>query len=142
MDWSSIQWLGVLAAWFVSFVSAFNWFSQKMFFNTWWKAMRKPESEQPGDGQNMGLVFGLTALSGIGQSVILALVLNLAKRALGTEVSISQGLTIGLLIGLATAGAALGHRLFAGHGFKVWAIEVSNDVLNWALMGVILSFWY
>jgi hypothetical protein len=142
MHVASIEWLGVLAAWFISFLSAFNWFSQKMFFNTWWKAMGKPESQQPGDGQNMGLVFGVTVLSGIGQAVILALVLDVLARALGTGVSVTQGLVTGLVIGLATAGAALGHRLFAGDGFKVWLIEVSNDVLNWALMGVVLSFWY
>jgi len=45
----------------------------------------------------------------------------------------------GLLIGLVIATAALGHRLFGGHGFKVWMIEVGNDVLNCVIIGAILG---
>jgi len=33
----------------------------------------------------------------------------------------------------------LGHRLFGGHGYRVWLIEAGNDVLNWTIAGSILS---
>ncbi|NCA13992.1 MAG: hypothetical protein EBS89_07635 [Proteobacteria bacterium] len=38
------------------------------------------------------------------------------------------------------AAAPLGHRLFGGHGFGVWALEVGNDVINCVLMGGILTY--
>lgn len=33
------------------------------------------------------------------------------------------------------------NKLFAGHGLKVWAIEVGNHLVNLVLFGVILGAW-
>jgi len=33
------------------------------------------------------------------------------------------------------------NKLFAGHGFKVWAIEVGNHLLNFVLFGALLGVW-
>ena len=33
------------------------------------------------------------------------------------------------------------NKLFAGHGLKVWAIEVGNHLLNFLLFGAILGAW-
>ncbi|MEY4400999.1 MAG: hypothetical protein RL072_864, partial [Actinomycetota bacterium] len=30
-------------------------------------------------------------------------------------------------------------RLFGGFGFRVWLVEVGNDILNWAVIGLLLS---
>ncbi|NBT94097.1 MAG: hypothetical protein EBT47_03610 [Chloroflexi bacterium] len=49
---------------------------------------------------------------------------------------------VGLVAGVGfTATAPLGHRLFGGHGFGVWALEVGNDILNCVLMGGILAYF-
>jgi hypothetical protein len=48
------------------------------------------------------------------------------------------GALLGLLIG---GGASLSHRMFAGQGFKVWALEVGNDVVALAAVGAILAAW-
>lgn len=45
----------------------------------------------------------------------------------------------GLIAGLLVAAASLGHRLFAGHGYRVWLIEVGNDVVNCVIAGAILG---
>jgi hypothetical protein len=39
------------------------------------------------------------------------------------------------------APTSLANKLFAGHGFKVWAIEVGNHLLNFLLFGAILGAW-
>ena len=33
------------------------------------------------------------------------------------------------------------NKLFAGHGLKVWAIEVGNHLVNFILFGAILGAW-
>ena len=55
--------------------------------------------------------------------------------------AVGGGLT-GLLIGIGLrAASSLGHRLFAGAGFRVWLIEVGSDVVNLTIMGIILGAW-
>ena len=34
------------------------------------------------------------------------------------------------------------NKLFAGQGFKVWAIEAGNHLLNFLLFGAILGAWH
>ncbi|MFM2106455.1 MAG: hypothetical protein RL338_1487 [Chloroflexota bacterium] len=141
MDLGSIEWLGVLVATVVVFVSGLAWFSPRAFFPVWWRAMGKGD-ETPGSGGGpMALVFGLTLVAIVAQVTAIALVIQAAAGSAG-DVDLATGLGIGLVVGIAVAGASLGHRLFAGHGVRVWAIEVGNDVLNLALAGAILSFWY
>jgi uncharacterized protein YebE (UPF0316 family) len=89
----------------------------------------------------MAVTFGLTLVGIIVQAVLLALILDLVDRATG-RVTLASGLGTGLIVGLGAAFMSLGHRLFAGHGIKVWLIEVGNDVLNFVIMGAILSFFY
>ena len=72
----------------------------------------------------------------------LALVLGLVRDAGLGEIDPLTGLLAGLVVGIAVAAASLPHRLFAGHGIRVWALEIGNDLLNFALMGLILSAWY
>ena len=45
---------------------------------------------------------------------------------------------IGLVIG---GGTSLSHRMFAGQGFKIWALEVGNDVVALAGAGAILTLF-
>jgi hypothetical protein len=53
-----------------------------------------------------------------------------------------DGGLVGLLLGIGLAAASsLSHRLFAGQNFKVWAIEVSSDVVNLTIMGLIIGAW-
>ena len=43
MDFSSINWLAVVACVVVSMVSGALWYSPKVFFNIWWKGIGKTE---------------------------------------------------------------------------------------------------
>ena len=71
------------------------------------------------------------------QGVIMSVVLGTVTH--GADASLGTGLSVGLVTGLAVILPALGHRLFAGHTVKVWAIECGNDLLNFILMGAVLS---
>jgi hypothetical protein len=70
-----------------------------------------------------------------------ALVLKLEELA-GFTVNAGTGLQVGLLLGVFVAAAAsLSHRLFAGHGYRVWLLEVGNDIAAVVVMSLILSVW-
>ena len=137
MSLSDIHWIAVFVSALVAIASGAIWFGPKTFYPAWSKAMGRSETEVPGAGMNMGIVFGSTFLAQFFQALGLALVITMLKEPTG-----AKGAVVGLVVGIFIAAASsLGHRLFGGQGFKVWALEVSNDVLNLVLMGIILGAW-
>lgn len=141
MDIGSINWIAVLAAALVNFIAGFIWFSPIGFYPAWWRAIGRDPSQEPGQGQNMGMIFGLTTIGVFVQAIFLALIIGVVNTANGA-VSLTDGIVAGLVVGVIGAAASLSHRLFSGQGLKVWIIEVASDVLNAVLMGVVFSFFY
>ena len=140
MELIQINWLAVLLAFVANFFVGFVYFSPKVAFPAWWKAMGK--EGKPGEGDNMGVVFGLTAVAGAVVSVAMAVLFSLIAAGAG-DIPVLNGVGLGVLIGLGmVAATALTHRLFAGHGLKVWALEAGGDVLSYATIGLVLSFFY
>jgi hypothetical protein len=92
----------------------------------------------------MGAVFGLTILGSVISALTLCWVLQAALAVYSTaDASLVFGAVTGAALGVGIAAAtSLGHRLFAGQGLVVWAIEVGGDILGLTLMGVVLSFFY
>lgn len=137
MGFGTVSWTGIIAAALACWVSGFVWFGPKTLFPVWWRAMGKGQDETPGAGQHMGLVFGLITVSAFIQSYLVAGVTETVGG--GSPISITTGVTVGLVLGTLVALPALGHRLFAGHGLFVWVLECGNDVLNFVLMGLVYS---
>lgn len=135
MVFSEIAWTAVLISALIGIASGAIWFGPRTFYPVWWKAMGRSEDQIPGAGLSMAIVFGSTFISQFVQATALAFVLT-GMDGLNAASGFFGGLVIG--IGIAAA-SSLGHRLFGGHGFKVWAIEVGNDVLNLALMGLVIG---
>lgn len=127
---------GIALAALATFVSGFIWFGPKTFFPVWWKAMGHSAPLDP-KTFNMGKVFGGTLVGVIAQAFVCDVILT-GVRAGQPSLSIGQGAAWGFHLGLVAAAASLSHRLFAGHGFTAWILEVGNDVLNFTLMGAIL----
>ena len=72
------------------------------------------------------------------QTIVLEVILDAFRNDAGYLGTLA-GAGWGLLVGAVISAVALGHRLFGGHGFKVWMIEVGNDVLNCVIIGAILG---
>jgi hypothetical protein len=77
MDLGSINWLAVLLATLVSFVSGFIWFGPKTFYPVWWKALGKSPNTEPGSQQSMAVVFGSITVALFVQSLVFSIVLCL-----------------------------------------------------------------
>ena len=90
----------------------------------------------------MAVVFGSTFVAQFVQAFAVAIVVAMQADRGNNQLGAFDGLFIGLLLGVGIAAAAsLTHRLFAGQSFKVWAIEVGNDIVSLTVMSVIIALW-
>ena len=141
MDFSSINWLAVVACVVVSMVSGSLWYNPKTFFPIWWKGIGKPEGSVPGM-ENMGMTWTLTVLASFVQAVFMSLMVTAMGSMTPGGATLASGATTGLMLWLGfVAPTYLVNKLFAGHGLKVWAIEVGNHLVNFILFGAILGAW-
>jgi len=139
MDFGSINWLAVIACVIVSFVVGFVYFSPKVFFDMWWKALGK--SGQP-DMSSMGMTWGLTTLASIVLAISMAFVVPALAGGMTGGMNAGSGALTGFMLWLPfQAATSLSNRLFAQQGLKVWAIEAGNHLIVMVLMGTILGAW-
>lgn len=135
MSLVGLNWLAVFAGFLTSFIFSFFWFSERAFFPIWWKALGKG-SATPGSGASPLVMFGGTIIGIFLQVLTLAVVLNTLQQFI--TLNVWDGAWIGFCIGGGIAAcASLSHRLFAGQGPLVWAIEIGSDVLSLTLVGAI-----
>jgi hypothetical protein len=140
MELGQLNFLAILVAALVANIIGAVWFSPKAFFPVWWKLIGKRPDESPGS-ENMAYVFGMTFLGVLGYTFGLALVLEVITVAHGS-LDVGTGALVGAMLGLLIGGgASLSHRMFAGQGFKVWLVEIGNDVVALAVVGAILAAW-
>lgn len=135
MQIGSINWLAVVACFIVSFVNGNFWYNPRTFFPAWWKVVGGGRTT-PGM-ENMGMTWGLTAFASLVQAVAMAIMVN----ALDVNGALGGAMLGGMLWLGFIAPTYLVNKLFAGHGFKVWAIEVGNHLVNFLLFGAILAAW-
>ena len=140
MDFSSINWLAVIVCVVISMISGSIWYNPKTFFPAWWKGIGKSDSDAPGM-QNMGVTWGLTVLASFVQAVAMSFMVT-AMGSLSGGVTLTSGALAGFMLWLGfIAPTYLVNKLFAGHGLKVWGIEVGNHLVNFVLFGAILGAW-
>lgn len=143
MDLSVVNWWAVLVCVLVSMISGSLWYSPKTFFPAWWEGVRQSESQTPGMA-NMGPVWGLVVLSSFVQALAMAFMVPAMGSLMSAGVATAaNGAMTGFMLWLGfIAPTYLVNKLFAGQGFKIWAIEVGNHLINFILFGIILGSWH
>lgn len=137
MDFSNVNWLAVVVCVVVAMISGFIWYHPAVFFKPWWRGIGK-EGMETGNPNPMIYVF--TILAAFVEAVSVALLLNVMD-VMGSN-TVAGGLGAGFMLWLGfVAPTNLVNKLFAGHGFTVWAIEAGNHLLNLLLFGAILAVW-
>ena len=137
---TQLNWLAILVAFVAAFIAGAIWFGPKTFFPMWWRAMGKDPNNMQFTG-NMAVIFASTAVAAFVEAIAVATVIYFVAAA-NPHFGLLDGGLVGFLLGAGLAAASsLSHRLFAGNGFKVWAIEVSSDVVNLTIMGLIIGAW-
>jgi uncharacterized protein DUF1761 len=141
MDFSSINWLAVIACVVASMIIGSIWFSPKTFFPAWWQAIGKTGEPSPG-GQNMGMLWGLTILASFVQAIFMSLMVNAMGSMTEGGATLASGAMAGFLLWLGfVAPSSLTNKLFANQP-KAWLIEVTNHLITFVVMGAIVGAWH
>jgi len=134
MDMSNVNWLAVVVCVIVAMISGFIWYHPAVFYKPWWHGIGKEGTET---GNPNPVIYVFTILAAFVEAVSVSFMLS----AMGSN-TVSLGLGAGFMIWLGfVAPTNLVNKLFAGHGFKVWAIESGNHLVNLLLFGAILAAW-
>ncbi len=137
MTFPTLNWVAVGICLVLGVLSGSLWFNPKTFFPMWWRAIGKSDQDQPGNGQHMGLVFGLTFVATGVQALGIAIILGLVFP---TGYSMLQAIMGAIIVWAgAIAPTALVNTLFAGHQLRAWVITTSNHLLNCCLFALVLA---
>lgn len=140
MTFSDLNLLGVIVAFFVSFISGAIWFGPKTFYPIWMKAKGNATGQLTTSQNKPVLLFGGTILGVLIQTLTLAVIINSLGKNI--EVGVLDGAGVGFALGVGISMfSSLSHRLFGGESLKVWVIETANDALNLTIAGAIIAFF-
>jgi hypothetical protein len=135
LDFSSLNWLAILAVAALGFVLGGLYYSPLLFANAWMRELGKKPEDFQGAGAAFPFVLAfVTAL--VTATVIGALVHSLDVTTL------FAGAALGLLCGLGFVSAStFSDFAFCRFSMKLAAIQSGYRVLYCVLMGAILAVW-
>ena len=141
MTFANLNLTGTLIAFGFSFISGAIWFGPKTFYPIWMRA-RGVSSGQLSANQNKPiLLFGGTIIGLLIQILALGIIISTIQEG-RQNFSTIDGALVGLILGVGIAAfASLSHRLFGGESIKVWLIETTNDSINLAVAGAIITYF-
>ena len=140
MTFSDLNLVGVVVAFFVSFISGAVWFGPKTFYPVWMKAKGNSTGQLTSSQNKPVLLFGGTILGVLIQTLTLGLIINSLGK--NVDIGILEGAGIGFALGVGISMfSSLSHRLFGGETLKVWVIETANDAINLTVAGAIIAFF-
>ena len=140
MTFSDLNLVGVVVAFFISFISGAIWFGPKTFYPVWMKAKGNATGQLTSSQNKPVLVFGGTILGVLIQTLTLGLIMNSLGK--NVDIGILDGAGIGFALGVGISMfSSLSHRLFGGESLKVWVIETANDAINLTIAGAIIAFF-
>ena len=141
MTFSGMNFVGILIAVVVSFISGGIWFGPKTFYPIWMKARGHSTGEMETNQNKAGVMFGATFVALLIQVLTLGLIITSLQKH-QSNIGILDGAGIGFALGVGISMfSSLSHRLFAGESFKVWIIETTNDAINLTIAGAIIAFF-
>ena len=141
MTFTGLNFVGVLIAFVVSFVSGGIWFGPKTFYPIWMKAKGIASGELTFNQNKPVLLFGSTIIGVFIQTLTLGVIITSLQKH-NPNLGILDGAGIGFALGVGIGMfASLSHRLFGGDSLKVWIIETANDAINLTVAGAIIAFF-
>ena len=141
MTFTGLNLLGVILAFFFSFISGAIWFGPKTFYPVWMRARGNASGQLTTSQNKPVLLFGGTIIGVLIQTLAVALVVTSLGHN-NTNFGVSDGALVGFALGVGIAMfASLSHRLFGGENLKVWIIETANDAINLTIAGAIVAYF-
>ncbi len=142
MDFSSINWLAVIACVVVAMVVGSIWFGPKTFYPMWLKAIGKSENHDPGAGMSMALMWPLVIIAALVEAIFMALMVHAMGSMTPGGATLASGALAGFFLWLGfVATTSLTNKLFANQ-LKAWVLEMGSHLITMVLMGAILGAWH
>jgi hypothetical protein len=141
MTFTGLNLLGVILAFFFSFISGAIWFGPKTFYPVWMRARGNATGQLTTSQNKPALLFGGTIIGVLIQTLAVALVVTSLGHN-NANFGVSDGALVGFALGVGIAMfASLSHRLFGGENIKVWIIETANDAINLTIAGAVIAYF-
>ncbi|WP_219833968.1 DUF1761 domain-containing protein [Paenibacillus sp. R14(2021)] len=130
LDFGAIHYWGILVATVVTMVLGFLWYSPVLFGKAWAKQVGLNMADMSG-GAMTYVLTAATALIGV-------FLLGLLMTVDGGQ-SVSSGLLLGLIIGLAIAVKIGMNYLFEGRKLSLYFITIGYHLTSYLLSGLIIG---
>ena len=141
MTFSEINFIGILVASVITFISGGIWFGPKTFYPIWMKERGIASGQLTANQNKPALLFGGTLIAIFIQMITLGAIIS-SLQANNPDFSVASGALVGLALGVGVSMfSSLSHRLFGGESLKVWIIETANDAINYTIAGAVIAFF-
>ncbi len=141
MTFSEINFIGILVAGVITFISGGIWFGPKTFYPIWMKERGIASGQLTSNQNKPALLFGGTLIAIVIQMITLGAIIS-SLQANNPDFSAASGALVGLALGVGVSMfSSLSHRLFGGENLKVWIIETANDAINYTIAGAVIAFF-
>ena len=149
MDFSTLNWAAIAVVSVLGILIGSVWFGPKTFYPVWMKfqGRKVPTERVEMSGGATAAMFGGAYLGALVQVATLAVFIFVARQV-DPAFGATQGALAGALLGFGIgAAASLSHRLFAqsnykiADAYKVWLIEVGQDIVALTVAGLIIGAW-
>ena len=138
MSLPNVDYPAVLVSGAAIFLLGGVWYSKLLFARPWVALMGKTEEEMRANAGSPALMFLIAFLCGVVSAYVLAAFLNHHQPP-----SVARGARIGAACWLGfTAPPSLATAVFSATPKRLWAINVSYDLVAYVLAGMILSYWH
>ena len=130
MDLSAINWLGVLLAALVPFLTGFLWYGP--LFGKKWMGLVGMTEEQAKQS-NMALTFGVSFVLQFMAAAVL-------DMFIGPERPVGFAVLVSFTVGLFWVATAFGVTyLFEQKPFALWGVNAGYHIVTYTLMGLVLG---
>jgi len=138
MSLPNVDYFAVLVSGVVIFLLGGVWYSKLLFARSWVALMGKSEEELKASAGSTPLLLLGAFVCGLISAYVLAALLNHHQ-----PLTVARGAKIGAVCWLGfTAAPTFATALFSAIPKRLWAINVSYDLVSYVLAGMILAYWH
>ena len=139
MMWANVDFIAVIVAAIASFAIGWAWHSPMLFGREWMEGSGKSPADLGREKQNMNMggSFAVQFVLSLVTAYALAVLINyLHLTSVASAIKLSLLVSIGFMATLRYGGV-----LWMGTSKKLFTIAAGNDIVNTAVMSVILTLW-
>jgi hypothetical protein len=131
---SQLNWIAVVVAALAGYFPGAIWYSPVGFLRPWAREL-SIDVDNPPAGKHVGLKVAIGILPALAAATVFALILGHP----GTPRH-AMGLAIGIAGAFISTSLAVQY-LYEGRSLKFWLINSGYHMLQYVIMGLVLSFW-